>query len=97
MAYSIPHVFPCQVLGAREPLPASTVAAYQTLAAALGEEEFEQAVLPSMLRMAKRSPESVLSSAAAFIRMLSIDLSPLATRLAAEMLPLIRHSKDTVR
>ena len=85
------------MLGAREPLPASTVTAYQPLAAALGEAEFEQAVMPTMLRMAKRSPESVLSSAAAFIRMLSIDLSPLAARLAAEMLPLIRHSKDAVR
>ena len=29
--------------------------------------------------------------------MLSIDLSPLAARLAAEMLPLIRHSEDFVR
>lgn len=90
-------LFSEKVLGAREPPPPSSLAAFQPLAAALTEEELSQNVLPSVLRMAKRSPESALTSAAAVFAGVPFDLSQHLQSLAVELLPLLRHSRETVR
>lgn len=86
-----------KVLGAREPLPQSTPASYQLLATALTDAEVSEKLLPSIVRMSKRSPESVLGSAAAVFGMLRLDLSEHAEKLSRELLPLLRQSKDSVR
>lgn len=86
-----------QVLGSRECVPSELVLAYKPWAEALTGEEFETNLLPTLIRMSKRSPESVVTSAALLLSMLKLDLSKIAASLTTEMLSMVRHSKESVR
>ena len=86
-----------RVFGSRDPLPPTTLAAYRALAAAVTESELGERLLPSVVRLSKRSPETVLNSAAAIFGMLRLDLSQHAEALVRELLPLLRHTRETVR
>lgn len=71
--------------------------AYKPWAQAISQEEFEASLLPVILRMSKRSPESVVRSSANLLGMLKLDLSSCALTIVKEMLGMIRHAKETVR
>lgn len=90
-------LFTDRVLGSREPLPPSTISAYRALAAAITESELSKRLLPTVVRLSKRSPETVLNSTAAVFGMLRLDLSQHAEGLVRELLPLLRHARETVR
>lgn len=86
-----------QVLNSREPLPATQVTAYRAWIEALTAEDFEGSLLPALVRMSKRSPESVVRSTALLLSMLKLDSSSFAPSLAKDMLSMVRHPKENVR
>ena len=86
-----------KVLGSKEVLIKEEVQAYQGLIESLTESEIEDSILPHIFRLAKRSPESVLNSATLSIKFTRHDLSASAEKSIAELVPLLRHSRDTVR
>lgn len=87
----------CQVLAARERPAAEAVSAYQPLLDTATHDEFGGVLLPLILRMAKRSPDSVLPSAAEVLGLLRLDLSQYAAAVVADLQPFLRHAKQPVR
>lgn len=85
------------MLASKEPLPSEYVTAYKAWAEALTEQDFESSLLPSLIRMSKRSPESVVTSTALLLSMLKLDLSKSAADMTSEMLSMVRHAKESVR
>ncbi|KAK9840722.1 hypothetical protein WJX81_000165 [Elliptochloris bilobata] len=86
-----------KVLAARERPANAAVEAYQPLLATLTHAEFSGTLLPLVLRMAKRSPDSVLGSTALVLAMLQLDLSQYAAALIANLQPQLRHAKQPIR
>jgi len=86
-----------KVLAAKErPVPEATDA-YQSLLATVTHEEMSGTLLPVISRMAKRSPDSMLSSAARVLMLVQLDLSQDAAALMADLQPLLRHVKPPIR
>ena len=85
------------MLSSKEPLPPEVVTAYKLWIEALREDEFETKLLPTLIRMSKRSPESVVTSTALLLSMLKLDLSKFAADLTTEMLSMVRHARESVR
>ena len=54
-------------------------------------------LLPLILRMAKRSPDAVLGSAARVLALLRLDLGQHAAPVVADLQPLLRHVKPPTR
>jgi len=60
-------------------------------------EELDGVLLPLILRMAKRSPDAVLGSAARVLALLRLDLGQHAAPVVADLQPLLRHVKPPTR
>ena len=86
-----------QVLNSRDPVPPANVTAFRAWAEAITEDEFETSILPVLIRMAKRSPDSVVRSTALLLHMLRLSSDKFAAGLMKEMLGMIRHPKESVR
>lgn len=87
-----------QVLASRDPLSEEQIHAYDGLVKEISTQDVEGNILPHVFRLAKRSPESVLKNSTVFLAMKNgWDLSGSAEKAILELLPLLRHSKDSVR
>lgn len=86
-----------KVLAAKERPAPEAMDAYQPLLATVTHEEMSGTLLPVISRMAKRSPDSMLSSAARVLMLVQLDLSQYAAALMADLQPLLRHVKPPIR
>ena len=86
-----------QVLSSRVPVSKAVLACYRPLLGSLSLEQTETVLLPALVRVVKRLPEIMLPVMEAVFQMLEVQLTDQATVLIQELLPQLRHAKETVR
>ena len=86
-----------QVLSSRVAVSKAVLACYRPLLRNLSLEQTETVLLPALVRVVKRLPEIMLPVMEAVFQMLEVQLTDQATVLIQELLPQLRHAKETVR
>lgn len=68
--------------------------AFRSLFSYLSHEEFKSIVVPSSVKMLKRSPELVLGSINVLLKSVNLDLSKYALEILSVVLPQARHADE---
>lgn len=68
--------------------------AFRSLFSYLTHEEFKSVVVPSSVKMLKRSPELVLGSINVLLKSVNLDLSKYALEILSVVLPQARHADE---
>ncbi|KAL8156542.1 hypothetical protein AgCh_001585 [Apium graveolens] len=71
--------------------------AFGSLFSYLSHEEFKSVVVPSSVKMLKRSPELVLGSINVLLKSVNLDLSKYALEILSVVLPQARHADEARR
>ncbi len=86
-----------QVLSSRVAVSNAVLACYRPLLSSLSSQQTETVLLPALVRVVKRLPEVMLPVMEVVFRMLEVQLTDQAIVLIQELLPQLRHAKETVR
>ena len=86
-----------QVLSSRVAVSKAVLACYRPLLRSLSLEQTETVLLPALVRVVKRLPEIMLPVMEGVFQMLEVQLTDQAIVLIQELLPQLRHAKETVR
>lgn len=85
------------MLASRTAVPLAVLECYRPLFRSLSWEQFEGSALPALLRVVKRLPDIMLPVMEAVFEMLDGEVTAQAGAIVKELLPQLRHVKETVR